>query len=94
MTGPELTTDVPVAGGGSAAAWAAFKAARTGADVVLVDQGYCGTSGATASSDTSCSRPPPRAHRPGTRQHTRRTARRRPSPGPPEHEGTAPPITS
>lgn len=37
-----------VIGGGMAGAWAALGAARTGADVVLVDKGYCGTSGVTA----------------------------------------------
>lgn len=40
--------DVLVIGGGMAAAWAAIGAARAGARVVLVDKGYCGTSGVTA----------------------------------------------
>ncbi|MEU7468762.1 FAD-binding protein [Streptomyces sp. NPDC044984] len=52
MTGPDLTTDVLVAGGGPAATWAALRAARDGADVVLAGKGYCGTSGATASAGT------------------------------------------
>ncbi|MEV4334782.1 FAD-binding protein [Streptomyces sp. NPDC049597] len=52
MTGLELTTDVLVVGGGPAAAWAALNAAQDGADVVLADKGYCGTSGATASAGT------------------------------------------
>jgi succinate dehydrogenase/fumarate reductase flavoprotein subunit len=48
----DLTTDVLVVGGGPAGAWAALKAAQGGADVILVDKGYCGTSGATASAGT------------------------------------------
>ncbi len=40
--------DVLVIGGGMAAAWAAIAAARAGADVVLVDKGFVGTSGVTA----------------------------------------------
>jgi succinate dehydrogenase/fumarate reductase flavoprotein subunit len=44
-----LDTDVLVLGGGPAGTWAAIAAAGTGADVVLADKGYCGTSGATAS---------------------------------------------
>jgi succinate dehydrogenase/fumarate reductase flavoprotein subunit len=43
-----LTSDVLVIGGGMAAAWAAIAAAREGADVTLVDKGYLGTSGVTA----------------------------------------------
>jgi len=42
------TTDVLVIGGGMAATWAAIGAARTGAQVVLVDKGFVGTSGVTA----------------------------------------------
>lgn len=42
------STDVLVIGGGLAGAWAAMAAAREGAEVVLVDKGYCGTSGVTA----------------------------------------------
>lgn len=48
----DLTADVLVVGGGPAATWAALKAAQDGADVVLADKGYCGTSGATASAGT------------------------------------------
>jgi succinate dehydrogenase/fumarate reductase flavoprotein subunit len=48
----ELFTDVLVLGGGPAATWAALKAAQAGADVVLADKGYCGTSGAAASAGT------------------------------------------
>ncbi|OAH57101.1 MULTISPECIES: FAD-binding protein [Bacillaceae] len=45
-------TDVLVIGGGPAGTWAAVHAAATGAKVILVDKGYCGTSGATAPSGT------------------------------------------
>ncbi|WHX48376.1 FAD-binding protein [Paenibacillus woosongensis] len=48
----DLSADVLVIGGGPAGAWAAITAARKGAQVVLVDKGYCGTSGATAPSGT------------------------------------------
>ncbi|WP_067814382.1 FAD-dependent oxidoreductase [Nocardia inohanensis] len=48
----QISTDVLVIGGGPAACWAAVHARETGADVVLVDKGYCGTSGATAPSGT------------------------------------------
>jgi succinate dehydrogenase/fumarate reductase flavoprotein subunit len=44
--------DVLVIGGGPAGAWAATSAAAIGAQVVLVDKGCCGTSGATASAGT------------------------------------------
>jgi L-aspartate oxidase len=46
--GLALSTDVLVIGGGMAGAWTATAAAREGASVVLVDKGYCGTSGVTA----------------------------------------------
>ncbi|GAA2797297.1 FAD-binding protein [Saccharopolyspora taberi] len=59
MTVVDLTADVFVAGGGPAATWAALKAAEAGADVVLADKGYCGTSGATASSGTGVWYVPP-----------------------------------
>ena len=45
-----LEADVLVLGGGPAGTWAAWSAAAHGAKVVLVDKGYCGTSGATAPS--------------------------------------------
>ncbi|MEH3136803.1 MAG: FAD-binding protein [Mycolicibacterium neoaurum] len=45
-------TDVLVIGGGPAGTWAAIRAAEAGADVVLADKGYTGTSGATASAGT------------------------------------------
>lgn len=44
-----LETDVLVIGGGPAGCWAAISAAAAGGQVVLVDKGYCGTTGATAS---------------------------------------------
>ena len=59
MTTVDLTADVFVAGGGPAATWAALKAAEAGADVVLADKGYCGTSGATASAGTGVWYVPP-----------------------------------
>lgn len=43
-----IATDVLIVGGGMAGAWAATSAAEAGAKVVLVDKGYCGTSGVTA----------------------------------------------
>lgn len=55
----DLTTQVVVAGGGPAGAWAALKAARAGADVVLVDKGYCGTSGAAAAAGNNIWYVPP-----------------------------------
>ena len=47
-----LSTDVLILGGGPAATWAAIAARDRGAEVILVDKGYCGTSGATAPSGT------------------------------------------
>src|SRR6476646_11092810 len=47
-----LTADVLVIGGGPAGTWAAIKATQAGADVVLVDKGHTGSSGATASVGT------------------------------------------
>ncbi len=44
----DLDTDVLVVGGGMAAAWAAISAAQRGAAVALVDKGFVGTSGVTA----------------------------------------------
>ncbi|MBW4590331.1 FAD-binding protein [Aetokthonos hydrillicola Thurmond2011] len=46
----DLTTDVLIIGGGPAGTWAAWSAANSGAKVVLVDKGFCGTSGAAAPS--------------------------------------------
>ncbi|WP_439029854.1 FAD-binding protein [Gordonia terrae] len=47
-----LSTDVLVIGGGPAATWAAIHARDTGAEVILVDKGYCGASGTTAPAGT------------------------------------------
>ena len=47
-----LRADVAVVGGGPAGTWAAIKAAESGADVVLLDKGHTGSSGATASAGT------------------------------------------
>ncbi len=44
----DIEADVLVIGGGMAAAWAAIGAAQHGARVALVDKGYVGTSGVTA----------------------------------------------
>ncbi|MFI6347419.1 FAD-binding protein [Streptomyces sp. NPDC050560] len=55
----DLSCDVLVVGGGPAAAWAAVKAAEGGADVVLADKGYCGSSGATAAAGTGVWYVPP-----------------------------------
>lgn len=55
----DLVADVFVAGGGPAACWAALRAAADGADVVLADKGYCGTSGATAAAGTGVWYVPP-----------------------------------
>jgi len=48
MSPLDLETDVLIIGGGMAACWAAIGAARAGAEVVLVDKGFVGTSGVTA----------------------------------------------
>ena len=48
----EYVADVLVLGGGPAGAWAALMARAGGADVILADKGYLGTSGATAPSNT------------------------------------------
>ena len=45
-----LLADVLVIGGGPAGTWSAWSAANGGAKVVLVDKGYCGTSGCAAAS--------------------------------------------
>lgn len=53
--------DVLVLGGGPAGTWAAIAAATAGAQVVLADKGYCGTSGATASGGNNLWYVPPDA---------------------------------
>ncbi len=55
----DVKSDVLVVGGGPAATWAALRAARDGADVVLADKGFCGTSGATAAAGTGVWYVPP-----------------------------------
>lgn len=45
-------TNVLIIGGGPAGTWAAISAATKGCSVILVDKGFCGTSGATAPSGT------------------------------------------
>ncbi len=44
----DLDTDVLVVGGGPAAVWAALTARAEGARVLLVDKGFCGSSGVAA----------------------------------------------
>jgi hypothetical protein len=46
--GVTVRADVLIIGGGMAAAWAAIAAAKAGASTILVDKGYVGTSGVTA----------------------------------------------
>jgi len=63
-SGEQRQADVVVVGGGPAGAWAALHARASGAEqVVLVDKGACGTSGATASANTGvwCVPPDPAA---------------------------------
>ncbi|WNZ27066.1 FAD-binding protein [Leptolyngbya sp. NK1-12] len=48
----DLQADVLVIGGGPAGTWAAWSAASEAANVILVDKGYCGTTGATAAAGT------------------------------------------
>jgi succinate dehydrogenase/fumarate reductase flavoprotein subunit len=68
MSAAALETDVLVIGGGMAGAWAALGAARAGARVVLVDKGYCGTSGVTASAGPGHWWVPPAARSEAVRQ--------------------------
>lgn len=58
--GLQLEADVLVLGGGPAGTWAALSAVESGANVVLADKGYCGTSGATAAAGRSSMVRPPR----------------------------------
>ena len=55
----ELVADVLVIGGGPAGVWAALTARAAGCEVILVDKGFCGTSGATAPSNTETWITPP-----------------------------------
>lgn len=54
-----LVADVLVIGGGPAGTWAAWSAAAQGANVVLVEKGYCGSSGAAAASGNTLWYVPP-----------------------------------
>ncbi|BBD59622.1 fumarate reductase/succinate dehydrogenase flavoprotein domain-containing protein [Nostoc sp. HK-01] len=56
-----LQADVLVIGGGPAGTWAAWSAMSGGARVVLVDKGYCGTSGCAAASGNGVWYVPPEA---------------------------------
>jgi succinate dehydrogenase/fumarate reductase flavoprotein subunit len=49
----DLSADVLVVGGGPAGCWAAIAATEAGANVILVDKGRVGTSGATAAANTA-----------------------------------------
>ncbi|MDQ0322017.1 succinate dehydrogenase/fumarate reductase flavoprotein subunit [Pararhizobium capsulatum DSM 1112] len=55
----EIACDVLVIGGGPAGCWAALEASGAKARVVLVEKGYCGSSGATASAGTQIWYVPP-----------------------------------
>ncbi|MBH8562845.1 FAD-binding protein [Nostoc sp. CENA67] len=57
----DLEADVLVIGGGPAGTWAAWSAASGGAKVVLVDKGYCGTTGCAAASGNGVWYVPPDA---------------------------------
>lgn len=59
----EFVADVLVIGGGPAGAWAALTARMAGCEVILVDKGFFGTSGATAPSNTETWLVPPGAAR-------------------------------
>ncbi|MGW6006406.1 FAD-binding protein [Oerskovia enterophila] len=58
-----LHADVLVIGGGPAATWSAIAATEQGASVVLVDKGYCGTSGVAATAGVGHWLVPPDADR-------------------------------
>ncbi|WP_439380868.1 FAD-binding protein [Amycolatopsis lexingtonensis] len=57
-----MNADVLVIGGGLAATWTALAAAQAGGEVVLVDKGYCGTSGVTATAGVTHWFVPPSRH--------------------------------
>jgi len=59
----EFVADVLVIGGGPAGAWAALTARAAGCEVILVDKGFLGTSGATAPTNTETWVVPPGATR-------------------------------
>jgi len=68
MTADDTSTDVLVIGGGMAGAWAALGAARAGAQVTLVEKGYCGTSGVAAAAGPGHWWVPPQARAAAVRQ--------------------------
>lgn len=63
-----LTADLLVIGGGPAGIWAALTAAQAGAEVVIVEKGYVGTSGPFSSANTGIYyiKPDDPIHREGT----------------------------
>ena len=58
----ELRADVLVLGGGPAACWAAWAAARDGAKVIVADKGYLSSSGCAAASGNGVLAVPPSEH--------------------------------
>ncbi len=70
----EFVADVLVIGGGPAGAWAALTARANGCEVLLVDKGFLGTSGATAPSNTETwVVPPGPARRTAIERHVEKT---------------------
>ncbi len=59
----EFVADVLVIGGGPAGVWAALTARASGCEVILVDKGFLGASGATAPTNTETWAVPPGASR-------------------------------
>ncbi len=57
----DLQADILVIGGGPAGTWAAWSAASSGARVILIDKGYCGTTGCAAASGNGVWYVPPDA---------------------------------
>ncbi|MDF5720264.1 MAG: FAD-binding protein [Rhizonema sp. PD37] len=70
---PNLQADVLIIGGGPAGTWAAWSAASSGAKVVLVDKGYCGTTGCAAASGNGVWYVPPDADARATAMASRET---------------------
>ena len=70
-----FSSDVLIVGGGLAGGWAAIAAAREGASVILVDKGYFGSSGVTATAGPGhwwCPPDPPEARREAIAQRNAR----------------------